>query len=270
MENEEKIVIYKNKIKFNIVSIVLIILAILMSIFQLDMIKGLYSYEIDAEVIVNTVYTFILVLCFLGIGLYFQVKENKKSKNISDIKENGRIFKGEVISIIRERHIRHSDTGGDYRYTTEFIIKFRDINMEDKYIITPVLPHKFDAIEVFKKTLNIEDLINLQIKEYFGDGYITFNENDSVPNLASKFYKIHLNGKNLNSDKCGKSYNGSIIKNNYKGNITCNVYEKDGRYVIDDYEGVEFTVEKNNWFDWLMILVFIVVSIVGIYFSMKK
>ena len=34
MENEEKIVIYKNKIKFNIVSIVLIILAILMSIFQ--------------------------------------------------------------------------------------------------------------------------------------------------------------------------------------------------------------------------------------------
>ena len=130
MENEEKIVIYKNKIKFNIVSIVLIILAILMVISQLDMIKGLNSYEIDAEVIVNTVYTFILVLCFLGIGLYFQVKENKKSKNISDIKENGRIFKGEVISIIRERHIRHSDTGRNYRYTTEFIIKYRDINME--------------------------------------------------------------------------------------------------------------------------------------------
>lgn len=71
MENEEKIVIYKNKIKFNIVSIVLIILAILMSIFRLDMIKGLYSYEIDAEVIVNTVYTFILVLCFFGDRIVF-------------------------------------------------------------------------------------------------------------------------------------------------------------------------------------------------------
>ena len=80
MENEEKIVIYKNKIKFNIVSIVLIILAILMAIAELDKIKGLYSYEIDAEVVVNTVYTLILALCFLGIGLYFQVKENKKSK----------------------------------------------------------------------------------------------------------------------------------------------------------------------------------------------
>ena len=39
-ENEEKIVIYKNKIKFNIVSIVLIIFAILMIISQVDMKRG--------------------------------------------------------------------------------------------------------------------------------------------------------------------------------------------------------------------------------------
>lgn len=40
-ENEEKIVIYKNKIKFNIVSIILIIFAIFMIISQVDMKKGL-------------------------------------------------------------------------------------------------------------------------------------------------------------------------------------------------------------------------------------
>lgn len=62
--------------------------------------------------------------------------------------------------------------------------------------------------------------------------YFQVKENKKSKNISdikekSKFYKIHLNGKNLNSDKCEKSYNGSIIKNNYKGNITCNVYEKE-------------------------------------------
>ena len=141
--------------------------------------------------------------------------------------------------------------------------------MEDKYIITQVLPDKFDYIEVVETTNNLEDLIPLEFTEYYGDGYITFNENDSVPNLAAKFYRINLNGKDLNFDKCGKSYNGSVIKNNYKGHITCNVYEKDGRYVIDDYEGVE-TNNNWNWSDYLIIIVFTVVSIIGIYFSMKK
>lgn len=267
MENEEKIVIYKNKIKLNIISIIFILLATFMAISQLDMIKGLYYYEIDAEKIIRTIFTFTIAICFFGVGIYFQIRENKKLKNIFDIKEDGRIIKGEVINIIRERHIRDENSNG---YTTKFIVKFKDRNMEDKYIMTQVLPDRFDYIEVLETTNNIEDIISLEITEYFGNGYITFNENDAVPNIGVKFNNIYLNGEKLNfNSKCGKSYTGNAIKNNYKGHIICNVYEKDGRYVIDDYEGVEINA-KNNWFDYLMIIIFIVVSIFGIYFSIKK
>ena len=267
MENEENIVIYKKKI--NIVSIILILFAIFMVIAQIDMIKGLYSYEIDTKIIVDTIVAFIIAVCIGSFGIYLQIKEIKKIKNIFDIKENGRIIKGEVINIIRERHIRDENSNG---YTTKFIIKFRDVNMEDKYIMTQVLPNRFDYIEVFEKMsdLTSEDIIPLEITEYFGNGYITFNEDDDVPNVRFKFNNIYLNGEKLDfKGKYGISYKGKIIKNNYKGHITCNVYEKDGRYVIDDYKGVEITNE-NNWFDNLMIIVFILMAVAVVYFSIKK
>lgn len=203
----------------------------------------------------------------MGIGIYLQIRENKKIKNIFDIKENGRVIKGEVISVIREQYIRRKHSN---ELTTKFVVKFKDKNMEDKYIITQVLPDKFDYIEVVETTNNFEDIIPLEFTEYYGNGYITFDENDTVPNTGLKFNNIYLNGEKINfNGNRGSSYKGVAIGNNYKDHIICNVYEKDGRYVIDDYEGVK-TNNKWNWFDYLMIIVFVVVSIIGLYFSMKN
>lgn len=56
--------------------------------------KGLYSYEIDAEVIVNTVYT-------LGLSIYYFIKTTKIINKKNQIKKSKIKVQGKVINIIQ-------------------------------------------------------------------------------------------------------------------------------------------------------------------------
>lgn len=89
--------------------------------------------------------------------------------------------------------------------------------------------------------------------QYFGNGYISFKKTEET-----KF--IH-------------KYNESKNKN-YEGDLNCKVYEYDGKYVVDDFEGYEKEeIKKRNetikriFKFWLIIIIIIGVMLYRSYFG---
>ena len=110
---------------------------------------------------------------------------------------------------------------------------------------------------------------NIEIKEYFWEGYITFDEEKAseIEKIFKIMPSIQFNGEKINQGKKRYTYVGDISKN-YEGNIKCKVYEKDGKYVIDDFTGVEY--EKKFILDIIILIAFFIVCGLVIYFQVLK
>lgn len=261
------IVMYKNKFKPNIIPLIFWIIGIAAIINDISIYRK-YSSDMNIRVIICLFGYVIIALIFWVIGFYFYKRSRIYQKNAIDIKRNGKILYGKVAHIIREEDYNTTtETFDEYTY---FIVKFKEDNQNEKFIVTRNLPEVFNNISVVTNPQSSYNNSNVEIKEYFGEGYITFDEEKA--RQIEKIFKImpsmKFNGKNINEGKKRYTYIGDVSKN-YEGEIKCNVYEKDGKYVIDDFDGVEYE-EKKSILDIIILIVFFALCALIIYFQVLK
>lgn len=223
MEDNNVITLYKNKIQnvaFLVVTIIMLILIIVMILFAEP---GPEATRIDLIPISMMFGIFSVVF---GWGFY---QANKQNKNRLFIKENGRVYSGKVL------HVKV--TKGDKKTIRKLLVEFFDGN-EKKLIVSEHFPYYIDSVSidlvsVINKNVDMEEY-NKCYKEniiehiqYFGNGYISFEKTEETKFI----YK----------------YNESKNKN-YEGDLSCKVYEHEGKYVVDDFEGYynENAIKKNK------------------------
>lgn len=262
----DTIVIYKNKFKPNIISLIFWIIGVAAIINDISIYKK-YSEDMNIRVIICVLGYVILALIFLGIGFYVYKRTRIYQKNIIDIKKNGKVLDGTVVHIIREED--YNTTNETFDKYTYCIVKFQDEYQKEKLIVTKKLPSIFNNISVEIKPESLYNYSNIEIKEYFGEGYITFDEEKAseIEKIFKIMPSIQFNGEKINQGKKRYTYVGDISKN-YEGNIKCKVYEKDGKYVIDDFTGVEY--EKKFILDIIILIAFFIVCGLVIYFQVLK
>ena len=169
---------------------------------------------------------------------------NKSNQNALFIKQNGIAYRGKVLHVKVDHHrtskgksktIRHLLISFNNRYQNKLIVSgnfpyYIDTNSPD---LVDMMTNKFN-IEEYKHSYEENILNHLQ---FFGKGYITFEEN------GEKQYAYY--------------YNESANKN-FDGEIICNVYEYDGKYVVDDFEGIDIKkIRRDNLFAAIFIILFL-------------
>ena len=213
MENEKILTLYKNKI----LNMSLLIWGILIGGFALWEIIIFCALDIVlyGKIVMNVeelvewgFFEFIL----LGLSRMFLkefFKSNKENKNRMFVKENGRVYDGTVLQM--------NAIKTNKKDISNIVVEFCDIKGK-RLIVVENFPH---YIEESKNNSEIDEYNgvyqdNIKHVQYLGNGYISFEETDQTENV----------------------YKYNISKNkNYKGNIRCKVYEYEGKYVVDDFEG---------------------------------
>lgn len=157
---------------------------------------------------------FMFFVIFFGWIFY---NTNKKMKFALYIKENGKQYQGRVINA-QKRYVRTRD--GYQKKYIDVLVEFTE-GFCSKYIVVRGLPYNLklkDDSNSFGSS-NISDEIDEELKivhsQYMSKGYITFDNHDQL-------------GKEI-------IYTGSKIKNFLENDLTCTVFELDGKYVVDDY-----------------------------------
>lgn len=134
---------------------------------------------------------------------------NKQNKNRVFVKENGYVYYGEVLHVSVKKRKN--------KIIRKLLIEFPFGN-EKRLIVSEHFPHYINRIT--KKNADITEY-NKCYKEniiehiqYYGNGYISFEKTEQTQ-LVYKYKK----SKNKN----------------YKGDLTCKVYEFEGKFVVDDF-----------------------------------
>lgn len=149
---------------------------------------------------------FIIFLC--GTSRYMFKKYSKckmKKEHTLKIKNEGKKTSGEVINL-RRFYRRTKD-----KYLTEGVVKYLDDNVDEQIIFTPMI-RVFNRVKVVKK--NIKELENCSQEE--------------IKLYIQKLKKEHENIRDGN-------LNEVEFLRNFNGRIECNVYEKDGEIIVDDF-----------------------------------
>ena len=183
----------------------LIIIAILIVI---GMVAMLLLLETGLEIIVLAAFSLILGWAFW--------KLNTENKNRVFVKKNGQVYDGRVLHV-RVKKIKN-------RVDRRLLVELFDGN-ERRLIVSEHFPYHIDRVS--SKNVNEEEY-NRCYKEniiehiqYYGNGYIAFEETEQT-----KFLYRYKKSKNKN----------------YNGDLTCRVYEFEGKYVVDDFEGYSYSV----------------------------
>lgn len=246
---EEKIVRYDEKNKFCIHGFLIIIIGIFTIIYGIKM-------NLNDNIIKFGTIAIGIIINYIGIKLWNAYKE--LFKNALNIKENGRVLKGNVIYIDRKMV--------EYKKSieTRFLVSFVERGFEEKFILTEVLDGNFNTIPRKKDpegAVPSESYMHINIKQFFSNGYIRidddYNRIDKT-NMPEETYKEHCKEEYV--------YNKTIYLNNFYKKITCDVFELDGKYVVDNYEGVQYMIRekrKLTWKDYLSLSI-ICVLLLGI------
>lgn len=253
MEYNNIITLYKRQttgLKFLFAAIITTVILLLKIIFCQ---KDLMPAVIIGNIVINTL--FFLLSIILYIAFY---KENEKNKNLLFIKENGTSYRGQVLHI--EERIKD-----DKKYR-DLLIEFFN-GKENKLIVFKNFPYNIEAVNVtmflkymefinkkggdkFKKIEEIKKVYEEKFiyhTQYYGNGYISFEKT----NLTNKICE----------------YNAPKNKN-YEGDLTCSVYEYEGKYVIDDFEGYpEEEIRKRNKKIIKKIIICVVVTLIYIIYA---
>lgn len=152
---------------------------------------------------------FLISAGFFFSGVYIHIKEGEKYRQPAAIKSLGKSMPGVVVHIMKDDDISGID---NINASTNFVVCFRGDDGKEKYLITPVLPERFDSIPLKEDPT--------------GGRFVTIRQ--SIDNGC-----ITLDGR------CGNEIETGIVTDrNYDGQISCTVYEYEGKYVVDDYNGV--------------------------------
>lgn len=218
MEDNSVITLYKNKVQ----EVPTLILGIILLIFVIGIFIIIEPVTAKSKLIPMAMFFVIFSVYLIGIFL----NENRKNKNRLYIKENGNVYSGNVFRIDEFLYRE--------KLTRRLVIEFFEGN-EKKLILSEHFPY---YIYLNKKDMYDEmEFMDMEgeeynkwynenvFKQYYGHGYISFEKTK----LTNEIYEYVKNDEK-----------------NYLGNIKCNVYEYEGKYVIDDIEGYSKKEQKKN------------------------
>ena len=249
MEDNNVITLYKDKVQnvaFLVIAIIMIIFIIVMIVFG-EPGPGASRMDLIPMSMIIGIFPAVFGWAFFDM--------NKQNKNRLFIKENGRVYSGKVL------HVKV--TKGDKKTIRKLLVEFFD-GTEKKLIVSEHFPYNIDTvgldlIKLITKTEDMEEYNRcykeniIEHVQYFGNGYISFEKTEETKFI----YK----------------YNESKNKN-YEGDLNCKVYEYDGKYVVDDFEGYEKEeIKKRNeiikriFKFWLIMMIIIIVILYKGYFG---
>ena len=245
MEENEIVTLYKNKVvgKSFLIPTIICLLLVFMMLFLAEPGPG----ASESEKIPIVMFFMLFVIVF---GKKF-LDENRMNKNRLFVKENGNVYNGKIL------HVYKYETSK--KYYTKLLVEFFDGN-EKKLILSEKFPYyiktnNIDLYGVITKTIDMDEYDKsynqnkISHIQYEGNGYISFEESS----LTKRIIK----------------YNGSRNKN-YEGDLSCKVYEKDGKYIVDDIDGFSRKEEiKANKLAAKIMLIFILLILTIIISSVK-
>ena len=175
--------------------------------------------EIDGRVIVWI--TFIVIILPVTVSMLIKdIARYNLIKKTLEMKKNGEVIAGELVHVELNK--------------LQLIVRIIDDYGKEKYLVS-TFPRDFYENSFFQKIYqdieikyNEENELDIKTIEVLnGDGYIKFNIN------------LNKKDKNLIKEKFDeKTYTGSL-SHNFEGNITCNVYKYDDKYLVDEYSVIE-------------------------------
>lgn len=212
MEENEIVTLYKNKVVGKVYLISAIICLLFIFIILLIAEPGPGASETEKIPMAILFMIFVVVL-----GKKFWDK-NRINKNYLFVKENGNVYSGKVLHIYKYKISK--------KHYTKLLVEFFD-GKEKKIILSKHFPYyiKTNDIDLYKvvtKTIDMNEYDysynenKISHIQYQGNGYISFEETPLTKTIIK--------------------YNGSKNKN-YEGDLSCKVYEKDGKYIVDDIDG---------------------------------
>lgn len=180
---------------------------------------------------------------------------NVANKNALFIKENGNVYYGKVLHVKKVHKRSSKGHSRTYRY---LLVGFNDGNV-NRLILSRNFPYKIytnepDLFDIMKNTEVVDEYRQSRSEnvidhvQYVGKGYITFNPNE---------------------DKTRAVYFNESASKNYEGELTCKVFEYDGKYVVDDIEGYDMNIIRSNkMISAIIIIVWLVIVASAILTSM--
>jgi hypothetical protein len=175
---------------------------------------------------------------YLETDKYFIIQEDNEYDVKDHIKKAGLCHKGKIVHVSE----KFDEENGLKKFNRMAVINFND----DRYIIYNMFPVDVETVEV-----SSEDLFEnvLSQKQYEKDGIITLEE-------FNQEGAIQFN------------YEGSVFRN-VKHDISCNVYEYKGRFLIDEiddmygfdanYKSYKENVRKYHLFSTYVLIVALIV-----------
>ena len=184
---------------------------------------------------------FMIFVIVFGHAFYVA---NRNMRTALHIKENGTRYDGRVINA-QKRYVR---TSKNTRVYTDLLVEFKE-SFDTNYIVSYSFPYDlklkgdFGLFDPVTKADYVDEESRVRHTQYRSNGYITFDNHDGM----------------------GKPYiyDGSKLKNYLLDNdLTCSVFELDGKYVVDDFIGLDRSkVMSKKLIEIIIPLLFIGVAI---------
>lgn len=177
-------------------------------------------FSIDKKLSLIREGTVYFAICYVCVLSFYTA--NKDENKIETFKKKGKMYVGSVVHI-RPRQIQNTS-----EYSKELLIEFYKAG-EKKYIVDYNFPYELD-IDVKKYTKPIHEDIFIKQYNIEDTPYIVF---DKTKTKKKYKYRRFVGAAERNFDK----------------NISCKIYELNGKYLIDEYIGEDIKCEENLMFD---------------------